>query len=81
MENMNYEGMWDYDGAYDPNKPHAFHSETFSVGVFQWVKRASGKGLKRTAVVKRIRGSVSNPEEVYSEAQKCCDQLNHKAHP
>jgi hypothetical protein len=70
--------MWDYEGAYDPNskKIVPFQSETFSVGIFQWVPRVSKKGLKKSAVVKRIRGRADKPENVYKRAQEECDKRN-----
>jgi len=68
--------LWDYDGEYDPAKKPPYYSTTFSVGVFQWLPKASKKGLKKSAVVKRIRGLVSNPQDVYDRAQAECDKRN-----
>lgn len=63
---------FDYDGSCRPNNANVSHgwNNTFSVGIFQWVPMASGKGLKRSAVVHRIRGYSSNPQEVYDKAEK-----------
>jgi hypothetical protein len=41
---------WDYDGACDPAKSRSRSMQTFSVGVFQWLPKKSGKGLKRGPV-------------------------------
>ncbi len=64
-------GLWDYDGACRPGTTSMWN-ETFSVGVFQWVYKASGKGLKRGKTVKRIIGTVENPEAVYAKAEAYC---------
>lgn len=42
---------------------------TFSVGIFEWVPKVGGKGLKRSAVKVRVKGSTSNPEKVYNCAR------------
>jgi hypothetical protein len=68
--------QWDYDGHYDPAKPQRFHSDTFSVGIFQWLPKKSGGGLKKGTVHKRIRGYTSQPQEVYNKAQAECNRLN-----
>jgi hypothetical protein len=46
-------GDWDYDGSCAPGGD-SVRWGTFSVGIFQWEARASGKGIKRGKVVKRI---------------------------
>ena len=61
---------WDFAGACSPASNGTYWSKTFSVGIFQWVPKSSGKGLKRSKVVKRIRGNVAAPEEVYREARE-----------
>ena len=60
---------YDYAGGYDPATNRLFTSHTFSVGIFQWIPRSSGKGLKRGKVIKRITGLTSNPEAVYAAAE------------
>jgi hypothetical protein len=68
---------WDFDGACDPNKhPEWSSASTFSVGCFQWIPRSSKKGLKRGRVEHRVRGFVSNPEEVYARARAYCAKMN-----
>ncbi len=70
-------GMYAYSGAYDPAKGKMLGSPTkFSVGIFRWVPTADGKRLKKSAVVERIRGYASDPEDVYRRAQERCDRLN-----
>lgn len=78
--NVKYDGMWDYSGSCAPDVSR-FHSHTFSVGVFQWVSKSRGNGLKKTAVVKRFKGYSSNPNEVYTKAQEYCDKLNSRSTP
>ena len=75
------EGMYDYDGACKPGGGGELVygvQQTFSVGIFKWVKKANGRGLKRSPVVKRIRGYMSDPDDVYLRAQVECDILNGK---
>jgi hypothetical protein len=71
---------WDWDGAEIPSKwinPPQF--KTFSVGVFQWIPKASANGLKRGKVVKRIKGLTANPEEVFQKARIECEERNKEA--
>lgn len=67
---------YDWDGAYVPGSEFMASCRTFSVGIFQWVPKVGGKGLKRSAVKTRIRGLVANPQEVYQKAREMCDKLN-----
>jgi len=61
-------GDWDFDGSCRPGSG-LMSCNTFSVGIFQWVAKSNKNGIKRSAVVKRIRGFTSNPQKVYSEAK------------
>ena len=63
-------GDWDYDGACAIPANMVYHGwVTFSVGIFQWVPRSGGKGIKRGKVMQRIRGYCGNPQEVYDRAE------------
>lgn len=71
-------GQWDWDGSC---KPHGGvvgwpGMQTFSVGIFQWVAKSSGKGVKRSKTVERIKGPVSRAEEIYAKARARCAELN-----
>ena len=68
----------DFDGACKPGAS-TFSSNTFSVGVFKWIPTKDGKRLKRSRVIKRIRGYVSNAQEVYNKANKLCDELDRQS--
>ena len=68
--------QFDFDGSCKPGGRAAWNSITFSVGIFQWVPKSGGKGLKRGKVIRRIRGYSSNPESVYVEAKRLCAELN-----
>lgn len=48
-------GTHGFDGACLPGP--GSHFATFSVGIFEWVPRANGKGVKRGPVKVRVRGS------------------------
>ncbi len=52
---------WDFDGACAPSPRQKWTPATFSLGIFQWLPKRSGKGLKRGPVQKRVRGG-SDPE-------------------
>lgn len=65
-------GLWDFDGACQPPANGTAWNHTFSVGVFQWLSKASGKGLKRGKTIKRISGPSHNPEAVYAKAETFC---------
>jgi hypothetical protein len=71
------EGKYDYDGACKPGGTQTLGSqETFSVGVFKWLPKAGGKGLKRSPVIYRVKGRMSQPEKVYDRAEELCDWLD-----
>lgn len=65
----------DFDGAWSPGEMTP-HCETFSVGIFQWIPKVNGKGLKKSAVKFRVRGKTSEPEKVYKHARRICDMLD-----
>ncbi len=49
---------------------------TFSVGIFQWLPKTGGTGLKRSAVKYRVKGAVNNAEAVYARAREVCQLLD-----
>ncbi len=62
---------WDYWGDCDPaHSAYGRRATTFSVGVFQWLPKANGKGVKKGKVVKRFTGYTGNPEQVYKMAHQ-----------
>jgi hypothetical protein len=73
-------GKHDYSGSWAPDKSH-HAAETFSVGIFRWVPKASGNGLKKTAVKMRVRGYSSDPKQVYRLAEIFCDMLDRGEDP
>lgn len=65
-------GAWAFRGdccPVAPGVPCFSRQETFSVGIFQWQKKARGGGMKPGKVVKRVTGWISDPEAVYNEAR------------
>lgn len=63
---------WDYDRT----RPHArVPFLTFSIAIFQWQPKASGKGLKRVNA-SRIYGYEVDRKSVYTKAQEICERLN-----
>ena len=70
-------GEWDFDGACDPAKGYMpAGQQTFTLGIFQWIPKAGGRGLKRGKVVERVRGSVYDAEAVREKARDRVAFLN-----
>ena len=65
------------DGSCAP-KPGARYStnQTFSMGIFQAVETANGRGIKRSAVKVRVKGSCSDPEKVYIKVREIIAALD-----
>lgn len=75
MDKKPYE--WDYSGACAPGRCGTISGmATFSLGIFQWLPKKSGKGLKRGKVKYRLRGQTYNPKEVYDKAENLIKELN-----
>lgn len=66
----------DFSGMCAPNSKGASMHTTFSVGIFQWLPKASGKGLKKSAVKFRVKGNVSDAKKVYAIAKMYCLLMN-----
>ena len=63
---------WDFDRR-RPSVSSAFL--TFSIAIFQWQPKASGKGLKQVNAG-RVCGYAADPQCMYAKAQEICDRLN-----
>ena len=68
------DGLWDFDGFCVGSTQW----KTFSVAVFQWVKRSRGKDIKRGKSIKRFKGIVGREEETYEKAEAYCLELEKK---
>lgn len=66
----------DYSGVCSPNPDNYILAKTFSVGVFKWIPTKDGKGVKKSAVIVRIKGYSFNPEPVYQMAERVCKELD-----
>ena len=70
---------WDFDGDCAPatggERIARWRHASFSVGVFQWVKKADGKGLKRSPAACRVKGWVSHPDQAYAVAREVVRRL------
>jgi len=66
--------QWDYDRA-GAEVMISSGFRTFSIGVFQWLPKASGKGLKRSTTI-RVNGYVADPQRAFDRADELCRQLN-----
>ena len=68
---------YDWSGSCAPARLGAYTNwVTFSVGIFKWVAKSSGKGLKRSAVVYRIKVCTKDEERIYSRAEYVCDEMD-----
>lgn len=66
-----------FDGSCAPGADAGYASQVgFSVGVFQWLPKSGGKGLKRGPVKVRVKGFVRDAEKVYSKAREICAKLD-----
>ena len=61
-----------FDDACAPRSETSHFQIGFSLGVFQWVPKSGGKGLKKSAVKVRVKGFVSNAGCVYDKAREIC---------
>lgn len=66
-----------YSGQCAPTDKFWIGYKTFSVGIFEVVTTANGRGTKRGGAVKvRVRGLMTNPQAVYDAAQRIVEQLD-----
>lgn len=74
IPNMNTLSLyhWDYDHR-RPSSDRPFL--TFSIAIFQWQPKASGKGLKKVNA-SRVCGYGADPATVYAKAREVCNRLN-----
>ena len=70
MGNRKKEYCYDWRGSWA-----GMNSASFSVGIFRWMPKKSG-GLKRSAVVYRIKGIQATKDKVFKRAEYLCDQLD-----
>lgn len=73
---------WDFDR---PSAECLDTFSTFSVGVFQWLKKPVGKELKKSKAICRVLGYTAEADRVYAKAVEICARLNREgasaAHP
>ena len=72
---MSSEGKHGFSGSCAPGGAGTLW-HTFSVGVFQWVAKAGGRGVKKSAVKVRVKGVCSTPEKVYEKAAEIIAALD-----
>lgn len=65
-------------GKYEPFSSYSnpMPGDTISVGICEWIKTSNGKGIKKSAILKRFKGYASKAPEISRHAQKYCDELN-----
>lgn len=69
MENNQPElGKHSFDGACAPDgREGKWRFETFSVGIFQWVAKSGGNGVKRGPVKVRVKGLTDTTPKRFSK--------------
>jgi len=77
MESGKHElGKHGYSGQCAPGGYGTCPYHTFSVGIFEWILKSDGKGLKKTSAKVRVKGPVSREVEVYIKAKQICTELD-----
>lgn len=76
MKDRKQAGRYGWSGACTPGGIMISGQNTFSVGIFKWLPKASGKGIKCGPVIYRIKGSVRHPERVYKRAEFICEAMD-----
>ena len=74
-KNRKFVGKYDWSGSCAPSG-NSSSAGTFSVGIFTWEPNASASGLKKSAVVYRVRGYVQDADKVFERAEYLCDQFD-----
>lgn len=74
-KNRKYAHKHDWSGACAPSG-NISTGGTFSVGIFVWEPTVSASGLKKSAVVYRVRGYVHDAEKVFRRAEFLCDHFD-----
>jgi hypothetical protein len=65
---------FEWSGMCDPGVGFCTH-ETFSVGIYELIPKASGKGTKRGKVQVRVSGFISQGRDVYNLAAEIAKKL------
>ena len=69
-------GKHGYSGLCAPGGYGTCPYHTFSVGIFEWIPKTNGKGLKKSAAKVRVKGPASRELEVYIKAKQICSELD-----
>lgn len=64
--------VWDYDENPWDQRSDAV---TFSIGLYQWVPKSSGTGLKKSKTI-RVIGFVAEAAALYAKADELCEKFN-----
>lgn len=75
--------QYDFDGKCAPDRPgYSPGWTTFSLGIFQWLPKSGGRGLrgelKRGKVIQRVKGLTSDPEAARQKAREIVERLNQR---
>ena len=69
-------GTHAFSGEFMPSKRQLSGQQTFSVGIFEWLAKANGRGVKRGAVKVRVKGPIHTEQAVLDKAREIAHQLD-----
>lgn len=69
-------GTHAFTGQFAPSKKQMIGQQSFSVGIFEWLSKANGKGVKRGAVKVRVKGPTHAEQAVLDKAREIAQQLD-----
>ena len=68
-------GKHGFSGSYS-RSDRIVKYDTFSVGVFEWLMKSSGKGVKKSKVKVRVKGDTNNHNQVFYAAIEIARMLD-----
>lgn len=73
MKDLSKEGQHGYERS---SYAETSWANTFSIGIFKWVKTVDGKRLKKQTSVVRVSGTTGQFNEVYQKCDEIVKLLN-----
>lgn len=74
IKDIQFVGKHDYDK--ENCLAGAGWNETFSVGIFKWELKANRKSMKKSKIIVRVSGLVSDKEKVFAFAENVVNDLD-----
>ena len=73
-KDIQFTGKHDYDKESALSEPG--WNKTFSVGIFKWELKSSGKEMKKGKIIVRVSGEVEKAEDVFNKADEIVKDLD-----